>query len=336
MTSKSICSGILALALPLLVACSAVEDRGLQSASLIVTNGVVVDGTGAEPIADGLVAVKGDRFVAVGQSADYEIPEGVPVIDARGGTILPGVINAHVHLAAGAGTRRVSFLLDGVTSVCDLGAPLVHMAEFEKEDIKSGPAARGFKAGPIVTVPGGYPGPYMGTAISYEIQGAGQAEDAVRDLHARGADYIKVSLETGYLGDTLPVMDLEELRSIVETAHATGLLVRAHADKNTLLDMAVEAGVDVIEHAPTPSDLPQDLELMFDDSGVFQLPGKLQAQLQRLIDQGVIIVPTLDVYQGRKIAPEMGVNLKASLEVVKFLHNAGASSPWAMTTVIPV
>jgi len=85
----------LAILLALLVACRT-EREELQSVSLVVTNGSVVDGTGTDPIADGLVAIQGNRIAAVGQATDFKIPEEAIIIDAAGGTILPGVIKAHV------------------------------------------------------------------------------------------------------------------------------------------------------------------------------------------------------------------------------------------------
>ena len=69
----------------------------LQSVTLVVTNGTVVDGTGADPITNGLVAIQGNRIVAVGQSTDFKIPDEAEVIDAEGGTILPGIFNSHAH-----------------------------------------------------------------------------------------------------------------------------------------------------------------------------------------------------------------------------------------------
>lgn len=150
---------ILATLLALFVACRPVVREELQSVSLVVTNGIVVDGTGTGPIADGLVAIQGNRIVAVGQSTDFKIPDEAVVIDAAGGTILPGVINSHTHRVRSAETRRGLFLLEGVTSICDLGVPLFLMQPFEQEESQSGQAAHGFKAGPIVTAPGGYPGP---------------------------------------------------------------------------------------------------------------------------------------------------------------------------------
>lgn len=245
---------MLATLLALLVACKVAVREELYPVSLVVTNGIVVDGTGTGPIADGLVAILGNRIVAVGQTTDFKIPDEVVVIDAAGGTILPGVINSHAHRVAPAATRRHLFLLDGVTSVCSLGGLLPRMQEFEQEESHSSPSARGFKAGPIVTAPGGYPGPYFGFAANYEVQGEDEAEIAVRDLHTRGADFIKVALELGLASESLPVMNLQELRSIVATAPAHGLLVRAHVTYSAMLDIALEAGVDVIEHVPMPSD----------------------------------------------------------------------------------
>ena len=183
-----------------------------QSISLVITNGIVIDGTGAVPMTDGFVAIQGNRIVAVGQAADFKIPDEAVVINAAGGTILPGIINSHSHQDLGAGTRRIMFLLDGVTSTCDMMIPMPSMHFLEEEGIQSGPAARGFKAGPIITAPGGYPGVMFGKHFSYEIQGGDEAETAVRDLHARGADYIKVALEPGIFGEPWPVLNLRELR----------------------------------------------------------------------------------------------------------------------------
>jgi predicted amidohydrolase YtcJ len=137
MTRRTIRYCIFVTLLVLLVACTTVTREELQSISFVITNGVVVDGTGTDPIPDGLVAIQGNHIVFVGQSADFKIPKDVPVIDATGGTILPGIINAHVHRVAPAATRRHLFLLDGVTSVCDLGDLLSRMHEFEQKVLSS-------------------------------------------------------------------------------------------------------------------------------------------------------------------------------------------------------
>jgi imidazolonepropionase-like amidohydrolase len=69
---------------------------------------------------------------------------------------------------------------------------------------------------------------------------------AVHDWHAQGVDYTKVVLEPGYSVENLPVINIEELRAVVSAAHANDLLVRTHVTKSDMLDIALEAGVDVI------------------------------------------------------------------------------------------
>jgi imidazolonepropionase-like amidohydrolase len=309
-----------------------VSPSELPFDAIIIRNGSIIDGSGAEPVPDGLVAIQGNRIVAVGRAADFKIPDEAVVIDAAGGTILPGVINSHVHNGNAVGTRRTLFLLDGVTSVCDLGIPLFMMKGFEEEGFKAGPAARGFKAGPPITAPGGYPGIVMGSPMNYEIQGEDEAEMAVGDLHALGVDYIKVVLEPGFNNENFPVITVQELRSIVTTAHDNDLHVRAHVTKSDMLDIALDAGVDVIEHVPMGSESPEVLEAMFDEAGVFHLPPEEETKILRMIDQDVVLVPTLEVYLAdpyllKAIEPETDVLnhavFQAILGFVRFFHDSG-------------
>jgi len=90
--------------------------------ALVVMNGTVIDGTGRPPITDGMVIVQGDRIAAVGKATGYRVPEGATVIDAGGGTILPGIIDSHTHSTHEALVRR-AFLTDGVTTVCNFRSP---------------------------------------------------------------------------------------------------------------------------------------------------------------------------------------------------------------------
>jgi imidazolonepropionase-like amidohydrolase len=254
----------------------------------------------------------------------------------------PGIINAHVHNTSNSAVRRVYFLLKGVTAVCDLGSELDKMPEFEQDSI-SGPSARGFRAGPIVTAPGGYPGVFWGFELNYEVTNPGEAREAVADLVKRGADVIKIALEPGSVQDPWPMLTLEEVQAIVQEAHARGKLVRAHVGRTEgteVLDIVLESGVDVIEHVPLPVfsimdayhllqdrdrvssqkvganpcgcppgqaqdlPLPQDIEKIRDR---YTLTPEQEAQLDRLAAQGVIMVPTLDYpmlwYESAKLTP---------------------------------
>ena len=101
----------------------------IPDGALVIRNGTIIDGTGAQPIQVGIVVVEGDRVLAVGSEEDFRTGPGYRVVDAGGGTILPGLINSHIHHGAPAETGRL-FLPVGVTSICDLGSDISEMDEF--------------------------------------------------------------------------------------------------------------------------------------------------------------------------------------------------------------
>jgi imidazolonepropionase-like amidohydrolase len=324
--------------LPALVACAAPAPtvpaapsaQPVPADALVIQNGTVIAGTGAGPIADGIVVIQGDRILAVGGAAQFSLPPQANVIDAKGGTIMPGIINAHVHNTSNSAVRRVYFLLKGVTAVCDLGSELDKMPEFE-QDSSSGPSARGFRAGPIVTAPGGYPGIYWGFGLSYEVAGPGEAREAVADLVKRGADVIKIALEPGSVQDPWPMLTLEEVEAIVQEAHAHGKLVRTHVgrtDGTGVLDIVLESGVDVIEHVPLPLFSIMDAYNLLQDRDHYTLTSEQETQLDRLAAQGVIMVPTLDYPMLWCESPKLTPGVKQAcldfyLEPVRRFHTKG-------------
>jgi enamidase len=288
----------LALTTITVVACG--HDRtGIPADALVVRNGTVIDGTGAPSIVDGIVVVQGDRIAAIGEATSFRISGGATVIDAAGGTILPGIIDSHTHSTHDASVRR-TFLVDGVTSVCNLGTSLERLTLFENDSVADGPAARGFWAGPIITAPGGYPGPVYGTQFSYEVGSTEEARAAVTDLLERGASMIKIALAPGDPRDPWPVLDVDHVEAIVEEAHARNVPVRAHVFEPFLVeDIVLPAGIDVIEHQPFPilSQEEGDLVLASDDP-----PAELydvvapdyERILIRVVERGIAMVPTLE------------------------------------------
>jgi imidazolonepropionase-like amidohydrolase len=288
----------LPLAALALVGCAR-TDTGAPEALLVVRNGTVIDGTGALPVPDGVVVVRGDRIVTVAASDAVRIPVGARSVDAGGGTVLPGVVDSHTHSTHEAAVRR-AFLTDGVTTVCNLGTTLDRLPLFEVGSVAEGPAARGYWAGPIITAPGGYPGPVYGEEFTYEVADAEEARAAVIDLLDRGASVIKIALAPGDPRDPWPALDLPRVRAIVETAHARGVLVRAHVFEPFLVeDLVLPAGVDVIEHQPFPILSPDEerrvlesddpLPLLFD-----VIAPEYQQLLGQLATRGIVMVPTLD------------------------------------------
>ena len=301
---------------------------GLAQETFVIQNGTVIDGTGAPPIPNGVVIIKGERILDVGPASEVEVPKNATVVDAAGGTIMPGIVNAHIHFGAVL-INRYNFLKAGVTSVCDLGSSLPSMEKFAGDE--DTPQARGFKAGPIVTAPGGYPGPVHGFALNYEISGPEEAEAAVANLYARGADYVKLALEPGFGETPYPVLSAAELRATVTAAHERGLLARVHVQNPALLSVALDADADVIEHLPVFSRYTEEeWDALLENPADPPLPEDLEAQFARMAAEGVVLVPTLGVLVGELFdkpqrEPWEEVYLNLALKAVRLFHDLGGT-----------
>ncbi|UCC86585.1 MAG: amidohydrolase family protein [Anaerolineales bacterium] len=310
-----------------------------SSGQIIISNGTVVDGRGSEPIRDGIVVMVGDRITFVGRAAGYSPPSDAQVIDARGGTILPGIIDSHVLDASDPGIRR-EFLMSGVTTVCNLGSPLEDMPRFGEDYVDEGPVARGYRSGPIITAPGGLPDAELQAKLNYEVGNPDEARAAVVDLHNRGADVIKVFLQEEYTGVTYPMLGEDELAAIVEEAHSLGLLVRAHVTYASLLGMAVQAGVDTVQHVPfnlaqsgsySISEAQLLAFLQSDDPlRMFftELYPNYEDQLRMMVEAGIVMVPTLDraygeFYRTSNPSREQEVTIETVLGIVRRFHELG-------------
>ena len=217
-----------AAALALLLALSGCGGDTL-SGDLLLRADRVFDGR--EFIEGGAVLIEGDEIVAVG-NVDAEAKRTIELGDA---TILPGIIDLHVHV-------EEQMLEGGVTTVRNVGAPL---SDLQRPDRYA--PLRIIDAGPLMSVPGGYPGPVHGPELALEVLGPADARRAVRDLVSRGAEVIKISLEPGF---GWPMLSTAEARAIVDEAHAAGLRVTAHVGGRGGTVRAVEAGVDDLAHLP--------------------------------------------------------------------------------------
>lgn len=269
----------------------------VPSATLVIENGTIFTGTGSTPVEHGILVVDGDRIVAVGQPEAFNLPADVPAIDAGGGTVLPGLINAHVHYTAGPDVRR-AFLEAGVTTVCDLGTSLHQLPVFEESYTRDGlPVARGLTTGPILTAVGGYPGNMCPNHWHYEVADVAEAGAAVDDLADQGIDLIKLALESCNPQAPVPMLTSAQVQAIVDAAHARGLIVRAHVRDAALLNTAVEAGVDAIEHVPLPFHLETETATAV-AAGRMSLADypQLQAQFETMIANDIALVPTLAPY----------------------------------------
>ncbi|MFQ5957794.1 MAG: amidohydrolase family protein [Alphaproteobacteria bacterium] len=233
----------------------------------------LIDGTGAEPLADATIVIKGERIVAAGELDALEIPEGAEVIELAGKWIIPGLIDAHVHFFQSGGLytrpdvvdlrdrrayadeialirRRLPatlarYLASGVTSVIDAGGPF---SNFEVRDLanKTRLAPRVAVAGPLLAT-------WAPDALQSDdppiirVRSRGEARAQVRRQLAHKPDLVKLWL--------VRIFDLATefkwVRAAIEESHAAGVRVFAHATRRELARAAMRAGVDVLAHSVT-------------------------------------------------------------------------------------
>jgi imidazolonepropionase-like amidohydrolase len=267
-----------ATAVGLLMGCN---SPSLADSALVLTNGTLVDGTGAPAIPDGVIVIRDGRITAVGQHTQVDIPTGAKIIDVQEGTIMPGFINSHVHAAYNEETLR-AWAKRGVTTVRDLGAYETNLTQIfsSRDSLQAIPeCARLIAAGLFINVEGGYPIAYwVGHAVT--ITSPVEARQAVNQIVDAGADVIKTAFESGYtFGQSgWPVLSPEEAAVLVEAAHERGKLVTTHVTDFRDLEQALDAGVDEIAHMVV-NEVPEEL-------------------IARMIEMGTRWVPTLELWQG--------------------------------------
>jgi imidazolonepropionase-like amidohydrolase len=227
----------------------------------------LLDGTGAAPVSDAALLLDGGRIAYAGPAAGLPPADGVVDRDFPGCTLLPGLVDVHVHLVSSAGPdlaadlpaveadRTLAAVANarrqlqaGVTLVRDLGAPgaeAVAVARAVEEGTIAGP--RVLAAGPAVTMTGGHIA-FLGRVAD----GPDAMRAAVRGNLAMGARCVKVIATGGVLTRGIdprePAYTQPELEALVGEAHRLGLRVAAHAIGEGGVAAALRAGVDSIEH----------------------------------------------------------------------------------------
>ena len=213
--------------------CGPAEPISQSSAApsvIVIEGGTLIDGTGASALSGTRILIEDGRIQEIGQPGDLSIPAGARVIEAAGKYIIPGLIDAHVHYDM-PWLHRL-YLANGVTTVRDLGGSIERLVTL-REEISVGNlmAPRMFISGMPIN-----PG-------SVRAMNLNSSREMAEKLVEAGVDGIKV---TGYTTD--------ELREIVEVAHANGLIVYGHTgpkrgNRGPGARLAIEAGLDGIEHA---------------------------------------------------------------------------------------
>jgi imidazolonepropionase-like amidohydrolase len=262
----------------------------------IVFRGRLFDGQ--KTIDDGAVVVDQDsgRVVDAGSRQDIVEPKGSRVLAQEGSTILPGLVDAHMHffgsstyslaewvtvpeaMTALRGVRDMRRLLRaGFTAVRDLGSKAgTYISQAEREGAIEGP--RVFPSSKSLAQTGGDDDLTIlpldisqRLSYSYYCDGPWECRRAVRLCLRDGAEVIKVYASGSFAQGTKPRVQLtvEELRAIVDEAHRVGVKVAAHAYGEAALSNVIEADVDSIEHG---IGLTAEIAAMIRKKGMYYIP----------------------------------------------------------------
>jgi imidazolonepropionase-like amidohydrolase len=247
--------------------------------NMVIKGATILDVTNGDMIKNHVVIVKDGRIDAVSPARSVDILKGIEVLDLQGHTLLPGLIDMHVHLTSGGGyhgyerlkltdERRAILgvvhakqtLMAGFTTVRNVGAGSFGDVAL-RDAINDGdiPGPRMLVSGPPIGITGGHCSDNNLLPPEYDISGEGVADGpwaartAVRRNIKYGADLIKTCATGGVLSKGTkvgaPQYTVEELTALIDEAHSRGLKVASHAHGAEGIINALIAGADTIEHA---------------------------------------------------------------------------------------
>jgi imidazolonepropionase-like amidohydrolase len=318
----------------LLFVCVCVLPAGAQDQTLFIQAGRLYDGRSMTVRQNVSITVKGSKIVDIAEAKTP--PAGSQVIDLSGMTVLPGLIDAHTHIALHPGDPDQQTLREtpeyraicatvsarltlesGITTIRDMGNEGAALVDIALRDAINAGVVQGPRIlAPIqpVSAKGAYQmvgySPYITLpSSSYEADGEVEIRKQIRHLVRLGADLIKVYIESAEKKQTsndsltgVLTYTQEELKALVDEAHRAKLRVAAHAYSDTAVRLAIEAGVNSIEHG------------LYISSKTFDL----------MAQKGIYYVPTLLVYErwrDGKVFGEVSPLTRAKLVMTVNRHN---------------
>ena len=266
-----------------LLALTAIPAR---AQTVAIVGATVIDGTGAEPVKDAVIVIDGGKITAVGPRAEVTVPAGARQIDAAGKYVIPGLMDANVHLVLGSSIEFIAryegryedlieeaaqvTLKNGLTTVFDSWGPLQPLLNV-RDRIRRGETigSRVFVAGNIVGLSGPFGRDFnqaaqttaskalvqrvnavweenVGPPLMYMTPDQVRAE--IRKYLGRGIDFLKFAVSGHVLTNMLQFSPVAQ-RAIVDEVHKAGLIVQTHTTSVESLRQGIEAGVDMMQHA---------------------------------------------------------------------------------------
>lgn len=281
------------LVILLIVAGLSVREPAPAANGVAVVGGTLIDGNGGAPVRDAVVVVEGGTIGAVGRRGEVTIPPGAQQIDATGKYIIPGLMDANVHLMLGSSIEYIVrhegryedlieeaaqvALKNGLTTVFDSWGPLQPLLNV-RDRVNQGRAvgSRMFVAGNIV----GFTGPFghdfnaaaettatkalvtrinriweENTGPDLMYMTPEQLRVEIRKYIARGIDFLKYGA-TGHREEYFIMFSPEAQKAIVDECHKAGITVQTHQTNVEGLRLVVDAGVDMVQHGDWTGPVP--------------------------------------------------------------------------------
>ncbi|HVM34888.1 MAG TPA: amidohydrolase family protein [Actinomycetota bacterium] len=240
------------------------------SPSFVVDAGAALVSAELDLVEDVRISIDDGIVASVDKRPDRDAPARPATVDASDLLVVPGFVDAHVHIGLADPT---AVLEGGVTAVRDLGWPPARIRALIEAPGHAGPLVTA--AGQILTAEGGYP-----TRAAWAPKGTGREVGHARDAAAAvaeqidlGASIIKIALNP----EAGPVLDTPTLTAVVEAAHEKGLEVTGHISGLDQLERALDVGVDELAHMlMSPESIPDEI-------------------VERMVEAGMVVVPTLSI-----------------------------------------
>ena len=306
------------------------------------TNGILLDGTEQmQPVAHKIILTEGDKITAI---ADEGVDlDGYEVLDLHGGYLMPGLINLHVHLAgngkpsakprdnaalvrkilSNALTRAVAYrlvcsyakleLLGGVTTIRTVGG----IADFDtrcRDDAAAGKllAPRILAANEGISVPGGH----MAGSVAVAAHNNAEALAQLKKASGQKVDLVKLMITGGVLDATEKgtpgelKMPPEMVKAVCDEAHKLGYTVAAHTESPEGVKVALENGVDSIEHG---AKMDEETVKLYKERGAFVCTTISPALPYALFDTVVSGASEKDQYNGKIVFDGVVESAKTAL-----------------------
>jgi imidazolonepropionase-like amidohydrolase len=242
-----------------------------------VRAGKLFDPKSGQMLNNQVVLIQGQKITQVGPAASVTIPAGARVVDLSRATVLPGLIDGHVHLTDAVGNLQHQMMVAyhwataslnaGYTTQVAMGSHGGGFADVElKRAIESGlvTGPRIITAGPILntTAAGNayYPIEFKPIEPDIVANGAGALRAGVRELAHYGAEHVKIHTTGRFSFDSkgemfnTPLLTLDEMKAVVDEAHRQGMWVATHTYGGEGLKVTIDAGVDNVQHATAATD----------------------------------------------------------------------------------